>query len=265
VKTMEFNSFASNERHNSFTLIELLVVVTVIAMLLAILLPALRKARALTKRVACQSNLKQIAVAWSMYLDDNDGRFYQGRNANLNYGGWKGMVGWSPRPLNTYLNLPEDLEAENNARIFCCPADRGGVPGYAVREKAYHYLGTSYHTNIQLIGQDELLVLPDKFQALHEEINKRLKNLKLDRVDQPSRLLLIGDYGWFNQSKPDPHPQEDWKELAEWHGRSNYHNIAFLDSHVKFLNVRKGFYVTDEYNVLPFKDLYGLAREVQGP
>ena len=84
-------------------------------------------------------------------------------------------------------------------------------------------------------------------------------------MDHPSRLLLIGDYGWFNQSKPAAHGREDWKELAEWHDRANYHNMAFMDSHVKFLNVRKGFYVTDEYNVLPFKDLYGLAQEVQGP
>ena len=81
-------------------MIELLVVISVIAVLLAILLPSLRKAKALTKRIACQSNLKQIAAAWSMYLDDNDGRFYQGKNTNLNYGGWRGMIGWSPRPLN---------------------------------------------------------------------------------------------------------------------------------------------------------------------
>lgn len=262
---MQFCGLKYDKRPGGFTLIELLVVVAVIAILLAILMPAMRKAKALTKRVACQSNLKQIAVAWNMYLDDNDGRFYQGRNANLNYGGWKGMQGWSPRPLNTYFNLPEDLEIENDGMIFCCSGDRGGVPGFAVREKAYHYLGTSYHTNIQLIGQDKLLVLADKFKILHEEINKRLKNLKFSRVDHPSRLLLIGDYGWFNQSKPAAHGREDWKELAEWHDRANYHNMAFMDSHVKFLNVRKGFYVTDEYNVLPFKDLYGLAQEVQGP
>jgi len=265
---MKFDTFAFNKQLRGFTLIELLVVIAVIALLLAILLPALRKAKALTKRVACQSNLKQIAVAWNMYLDDNDGRFYQGRNANLDYGGWRGIQGWSPRPLNKYFNLPEDLpddvETENDAKIFCCPADRGGVPpDFAVREKAYHYLGTSYHTNIMLIGQNQLLILEDKFKPLHEEINKRLKNLKLDNVDHHSRLLLIGDYGWFNQWKPIPHPREDWKELAEWHGQPDCHNMAFLDSHVKFLNIRKGLYVTDEYNVLPFEELFGLAHEIQ--
>ncbi len=253
--------------YGGFTLIELLVVIAVIAVLLAVLLPALRRARTLTKRIACQSNLRQIAVAWSMYLDDNEGRFYQGRNANLDYGGWKGIQGWSPRPLNRYFNLPVDLpeefEIENDARIFCCPADRGGVPGYAAQEKAYHYLGTSFQTNVMLIGPDQMLVVADKFQPLHEEVNKRLRNLKRDRVSHHSRLLLIGDYGWYNQCKPLPHPREDWKELAEWHGRIDCHNMAFLDGHVKLLEIRKGFYMTDEYNVMPFEDLFAMTRQIQ--
>ncbi|HUT44928.1 MAG TPA: prepilin-type N-terminal cleavage/methylation domain-containing protein [Sedimentisphaerales bacterium] len=130
---MGFDAFTLKKRRNGFTLIELLVVVAVIAMLLAIFLPALRKAKTITKRVTCQSNLKQIALAWNMYLDDNDGRFYQGNNVNLDYGGWKGMVDRSHRPLNLYFNLPvdlpDDLETENDAKMFCCPADRGGVPG----------------------------------------------------------------------------------------------------------------------------------------
>ena len=261
---MEFDSFIFAEGRKGFTLIELLVVVAIIALLLAILLPSLRMARAVTKRISCQSNLKQIALAWDMYLNDNNGRFYQNTNANLNYGGWKGMVGWSNRPLNYYFNLPADLETENDARIFCCPADHGGVPpDFSIREKAYSYLGTSYQTNVILIGQDQLQLLNDKFRTLHEEINQRMRKMNINRVDNPSRLLLIGDYGWYNQSKPVELPFEEWKILAEWHGREDCHNMAFLDSHVEFLNIRKGFYVTDEYTVLPFKELFGLALEAQ--
>jgi len=259
-----------NKRRSGFTLIELLVVVAVIAVLLAILLPALRKARTLTKRIACQSNLKQIAVAWNMYLDDNDGRFYQNGNANLLYGGWSGTRPPSPRPLNKYFSLPVDLveetKIENDARIFCCPSDRGGASLYEPLEKAYNLYGTSYQTNCMLIGADQMLIGNDKFAVLHVEVNKRLKNLNLGRVNHHSRLLLVGDYGWYNQCKPlphPPHPDVDIKELAEWHNRLDCHNMAFLDSHVKFLNIRKGIYVADEYSMVPFEELLGMARQIQ--
>jgi prepilin-type N-terminal cleavage/methylation domain-containing protein len=256
-----------NKRRSGFTLIELLVVIAVIAVLLAVLLPALRKAKVLAKRVTCQSNLKQIAVAWTMYLDDNEGRFYQDRNANLRYGGWSGMQPPYTRPLNKYFNLPVDLaeetKIENDARIFCCPADRGGASTYAPQEKAYNFYGTSYQTNLMLIGPDQMLIGNDQFAVLHIEVNKRLRNLTLNRVDRQSRLLLVGDCGWINQWKAPPQPSEELKRLAEWHDRTNYHNMAFLDTHVKFLNIRKGFYVSDEYNVLPFEELFDMALEIQ--
>ncbi|MHC4497144.1 MAG: hypothetical protein ACYSYM_15120, partial [Planctomycetota bacterium] len=235
--------------------------------LLAILLPALRKARTLTKRISCQNNLKQIAVAWKMYLDDNDGRFYQAGNANLLYGGWSGTRPPSPRPLNKYFSLPvnlvEETKIENDARVFCCPSDRGGASLYEPLEKAYNLYGTSYQTNCMLIGPDQMLIGNDKFAVLHVEVNKRLKNLTIGRVNHHSRLLLVGDYGWYNQCKPLPHPNKEVKELAEWHGREDCHNMVFLDSHVEFLNIRKGFYVTDEYTMVPFDELLSMAREIQ--
>jgi hypothetical protein len=39
--------------------------------------------------------------------------------------------------------------------------------------------------------------------------------------------------------------------------------MAFLDSHVRFLNIQKGFYVTDVYSMVPFEDLLGMARQIQ--
>jgi prepilin-type processing-associated H-X9-DG protein len=117
-----------------------------------------------------------------------------------------------------------------------------------------------------LIGQDQMLPGNDKFTPLHLEVNKRLKNLTLSRVVHHSRLLLIGDYGWYNQIKAiphPPHPNVDIKEQSEWHGRADCHNMAFLDGHVKFLEIRKGFYVVDEYSIVPFEELLGMACEIQ--
>jgi len=57
----------------AFTLIELLVVIAVIALLMSILMPALHRAREQGKRIACQSNLKQMSLAWIMYAQEYDG------------------------------------------------------------------------------------------------------------------------------------------------------------------------------------------------
>ena len=59
-------------RRRAFTLIELLVVIAVIAVLMAILMPALTRAREQGKRAVCLSNVKQFGLAWVMYADEND-------------------------------------------------------------------------------------------------------------------------------------------------------------------------------------------------
>jgi prepilin-type N-terminal cleavage/methylation domain-containing protein/prepilin-type processing-associated H-X9-DG protein len=66
------------DTRKGFTLIELLVVIAIIAVLLAILMPALNRAKEQGKRAACLSNLKQLTLAWIMYADENDDKLVNG-------------------------------------------------------------------------------------------------------------------------------------------------------------------------------------------
>jgi len=65
-------------KQHAFTLIELLVVIAVIAVLMAILMPALQRAKEQGKRTVCHGNLKNLTLAWLMYIDENDGKLVNG-------------------------------------------------------------------------------------------------------------------------------------------------------------------------------------------
>jgi len=108
-----------------FTLIELLVVIAVIAILAALLLPALARAKKAALRAACISNLKQHAIAWRLYLDDNAQRFPDRRDLKTTLvGGFKPWSSWppsDPRAGWAALVLSNHLP---QAEVWSCPALR---------------------------------------------------------------------------------------------------------------------------------------------
>ena len=65
-------------KRRGFTLIELLVVIAIIAILMAILMPTLNRAREQGRRIVCENNLKTLTLTWIMYADDNDGKIVNG-------------------------------------------------------------------------------------------------------------------------------------------------------------------------------------------
>jgi len=78
-------------RRDAFTLIELLVVIAIIALLLAILMPALQRVKKQAKDVACKANLREWALVFTMYTDDNNGLFMSGYSGGIN-GTWIGAL-----------------------------------------------------------------------------------------------------------------------------------------------------------------------------
>jgi prepilin-type N-terminal cleavage/methylation domain-containing protein/prepilin-type processing-associated H-X9-DG protein len=257
MRNRRFNTVGLYASVAGFTLIELLVVIAIIAVLLAITLPVLHRVRTLAYRTSCGSKLKDIALAWGAYFNDNNQRFYQLGSANHRFGGWRGVAYGDDhhRPLNQYVGLPPEPNKPGGARSFLCPADKGDQ----YRPQTYMYFGNSYQTNQMLIGPHFLPTgMPEPIRGLYRHINLYMSDRNVDAVCQPSRLLLVGDNNWVPQ----------WDPLfpysgRPWHGAQGRYNMAFLDGHIGFVKIRKGIYIHDDYRIQPFRDLDACTRKVQ--
>ena len=142
----------------AFTLVELLVVIGIIALLIAILLPALSKARRNARDVACASNLRQIGLALHAYAADHKGSLPPGyiQYPNGEDALWANFVNWYI--TKTELNR-QGVTAKTISKLFVCP---GGV----VPNKENYYTGHPVIFPDMEFAPD---VNPRKFSQLRNE------------------------------------------------------------------------------------------------
>lgn len=122
------------KKRAAFTLIELLVVIAIIAILAAILFPVFARAREQARKASCTSNVKQLGLAWMMYVQDYDETFPPTNSPTAPVPEYVLRPGSFPcrpcRPVNIKTGLPYDprpyaMPYIKNTQIFVCPSDQG--------------------------------------------------------------------------------------------------------------------------------------------
>ena len=201
-----------------FTLIELLVVIAVIMMLLGLLMPALRGAKAMTYKLRCTNNLRQLNLVFGFYLNDNEDQYpcaddpvstdpycwlWMGR-------GWRGFV-------EPYI---ENIRKDYANSVLFCPIDRKSKEKY--EGTSYAYSMAFYHSS------DQIDQMNDKSFTWSNAKESVVRTQFM--VDKPDSKIMIGE--WLSS-----HHQID--NDPAWWGWEGTRNFLFADGSIRYLRAKQ--------------------------
>ena len=213
-------------RAGGFTLVELLVVIAIIALLAALLLPALSKSKDQAQAIACAGNIKQLSVAWFLYADDNTDLLVNNHGVPETLARrqtWANNVeDWERSDDNTNLVFLSESKlapfANRATKIYKCPADREPAPnGERIRSLSMN----------ALVGNPGELT--NRFNPLYVQFYKTAEVLNpagifvfldehADTINDGFFVNRLEDGGWGNLP-------------ASYHRGAA--NLSFADGHVE--------------------------------
>jgi prepilin-type N-terminal cleavage/methylation domain-containing protein/prepilin-type processing-associated H-X9-DG protein len=217
-----------------FTLIELLTVIVVIAVLAAILLPALSKASERARAIFCLNNTKQLGLAWQLYADEHDGHlpYNLGMDGtfrtNLNW--VNNVMTWDLSPDNTNLATITEASLGSYASgatiIYRCPSDRA----LSTIQRA-----AGWDARIRSYSMNAMVGDAGKFSTNGVNVNNPnyAQFFKTTQIRRPSEIFV------FLDEHPDSINDGYFLErdyYPEWHDLpASYHNgattFSFADGH----------------------------------